>query len=320
MKEILSFLKLGSSNKDYPVFAQFMHSDGETLSTCDQQLYIKWNYPIDFKGDINIFMLERILSNLSEYELGVKNNKIIIKGDGTKYDLPISNYNFPTLDIEPEKEIVISEELYETMKFALAFTGSDIYNNIYISGYCLVAADTKRVFFHSFDSGNIPTMLINKRIFSLLKEGVKIGVKEDKIKIQYSDGYAIGLSTKPENYPIDKINSFIKNNTQNLKLLENVALIKNAVSKVTPIFSGEKASIIHIHNDNKKCKVIAESGLNGIAESEFSSLLEDRFDIDFNTEFFKNIPFDYDVFINDNNKIICRNDEGSIIIMKGEEK
>ena len=319
MKELLPFLKQASSNKEYPIYASYLHSDGKSLSTYDNYLYMKFDYEAPFKGDVNIFMLDSILHNLKEYTIKQQSeNKLFIEGSGAKYNIVISNYNFPDIQKEITEYKYITDELLNLLKYASFFLGNDIYSYIYIDKDKLVATNINKLFYHKFENFEINPLLISKRLLSVISNEASIGIIDNTIGVKYQNGIVLQAIPKVESYPIDRISTYLEKETKNLKLIVNIALIRDAISKLNPIFSGEKATIINIANKHNKCRLIAESALNGRAVVEINSDLEDIVDINVNSKYLKNISYDYDLFINDNNNLVCRNDDDSFIIFKGE--
>ena len=66
MKEYLQILKIATSNKNYPPYASYLHSDGKKIYTCNLSESVCIDYKAPFVGDINFFVLNGILNKSKE--------------------------------------------------------------------------------------------------------------------------------------------------------------------------------------------------------------------------------------------------------------
>jgi len=328
LKEIIPLLKLGTSNSDYPLYAQYLHSDGESVETCNDDVFIHLKYPLPFSGDVNLFVLDGVLkASPNDIETIIGKGKIVLKTASIASTLNIFNMPFPKLEKPDVNFVDVTEDLLSALRLAMFYTSSSeaLYSTVFLCAKYICATDKYRLYFKEIDINLDSPLSIDKTMLSVLTDNCRIGSAEGKVVVEYPDlgGYAIFSAYSADSYPAGVIQTTVILDTTKLQKLCNILVLQDAVNKLTPIFFGEKIPIIAISNKDKQISVVAESMINGKATFESESKLEDEFELSINSTFFKNIPIDFDVFISKEhtNKLYLTDGEmegygASIILME----
>jgi len=333
MKNILEYMKIlkaAASNDVYPIYSSYLFSDGVKLKTCNNSAYIEVTpaKPSNFKGYVNIFILEEILNMVAEdatFVFSEKESLLKVNSGSFKTTLNIvRDMGMPEI-AQPDfsSSIELDEETINLWKYAITYVGRDSLSPLYIDSDGICATDGQRVFLSS-DGYNIDGKLsINKKILSFLKEGYSIfSDTKGNINIGFPNGFAVFSTDSLELFPNQRIRTFAEDSLSDRKFLFNVAVLRDCADKIAPIFHGETENYCDLSNKDKEMKVSAFSPVNGSAEVVVNSELDAEFSINFNMKFIKNMPLEYDTFINleKTDRLIFENDKGINIIMLGSKK
>lgn len=322
--EAMPRLLLGASKAPTPHYAQYLFSDGEKLRTCNGDVYVELDISLPFTGCINIFVLDKLLKSIdiSNLEIGQDGDKLAVRAGNSHTLINISNLKWPTIpDVDIQDNILITEDMYESLKLSLQFTGDNLYSYSYIDNDHIIATDSGRIFIKKGKYGLKYPLGINKGLFSALDVGVSIGRYEHNVKVMYDDGIMISTADLIENYPKDKILDWAINYTKDTIKIGNVALLRDAVSKLSHIMFSEKVQSMFVDAGKDLLIVSAESIINGSSEVEYD--LDNEVDHSFvslNMNYVKNIPLDYDFYMKKGecDGLYLTNDESIIILMRGE--
>ena len=326
--ELLPILKLGTSTDNFPIYAQSLHITPEFLSTCNDDVSIRIKSHLDFSGDISFFVLNSILHKFQgniDYEfLG---ETLFLSSEGFNTSLNVTDFGFPEIEgPTPDNfKITITDELESVIKLAINFIGSKgIFSYVYMGKGNIIAADSSRVFlFEDNDLIKDCEVLLNSRILPLAVEGVKVGSYSNNTVVQFENGYAIFVVHDSDDYPTDNAKNYIKNSTENITRICNIAVIKDALEKVQHILFGEKEQVIYLSNKNSRLKIVAESAMNGISTYNADSDSDESFSIDMPISYFRKIPLNFDLFVEKSNprpdKIILSDNEKSTIMLMGDK-
>jgi len=325
-------LKAGASNDAYPVYSPYLFSDGKTVRTCNNNVFISINRstPLPFKGYVNIFILEEVLNLVGEdatFEVIPPKEQdgpeiLRIKSGSYKTDLNLlQNLGMPEQE-EPDftKSIKLDEDILGVWRYALQYVGRESLSPLYIDKEGLCASDGYRIFTNATSYDIDGKLSLNKKIMNFIKDSYSIMADpKGNVCVKYNNGFAIFTTEGLDFYPYDRIRDFINNTKNNVHLLCNISLLRDCTEKVSPIFHGESEHYCTITNSNKKLKILAESTMNGTAEVEAESQTDIEFKLMINAKSFKSVPFDFDVFIASErqDRLYLANGEGSSIGLMG---
>lgn len=302
MRQFFPILKLGTSNKDFPQYASFLHSDGEHLYTCNMSEAVCINYKAPFKGDVNFFVLSGILNKLGDIHTEQKDSSVFISDETTKHEIVIEDVNFPSDSIiKPDFEYIpLQQEIVDVLKIAIKYaTGMDVYDKIFIDDNNIISFGHNIIFLREIKTNFKSKTGIDKRILSVLTEGCSIGSVNNNFVVVFEGGFIIFETDSITKFNDSLIKKFFKNRRKNIKQLCSAAELKNAVDKISPIFYGEKIQNINIMNKSNKLTVKGGSVINGTSEASFNSLYKNPFTIDINTLTLNNVNNDFNIYINE---------------------
>ena len=333
MKNILEYMKVlkaGASNDVYPIYSSYLYSDGNNLKTCNNSAYIAVSSikPTNFKGYLNIFILEEILNMVAEdatFSFSEKESLLRVNSGPFKTSLNVvRDMGMPEIT-KPDfsSSIELDEETINLWKFAIKYVGRDSLSPLYIDSDGICATDGQRVFLSSNGYGIDGKLSINNKILSFLRDGYNIFAdQKGNVNIGFHNGFAVFSTDSLELFPHQRIRSFASDSLSDRKFIFNVAVMRDCADKISPIFHGETEHYCELSNKNKEMKISAFSPVNGNAEVMVNTELENEFSINFNMKFIKNMPLEYDVFINLDmqDRLIFENDKGVNIIMLGNKK
>jgi hypothetical protein len=284
--------------------------------------------PTNFKGYLNIFILEEILNMVAEdasFNFSEKESLLKVNSGSFKTVLNVvRDMGMPVIE-SPDftNSIELDEEMINLWKYAISYVGRDSLSPLYIDSDGICATDGQRVFLSS-DGYNIDGKLsINKKILSFLKDGYRImSDQKGNINIAFPNGFAVFSTDSLELFPHQRIRSFASDSLSDRKFIFNVAVLRDCADKISPIFHGESENYCELFNKNKEMKISAFSPVNGNAEVVVNTELADDFSINFNLKFIRNMPLEYDVYTNleKQDRLIFENDKGINIIMLGAKK
>ncbi len=321
LRTYLPLLMFGASKDYYPLFAQYLHSDGMSVQTNNLDRFVKVeNICLPFEGDVNIFVLGDILSKVKDFEMSLVDAEVLrIKTNTVSYNLNVGDFDFLSID-KPEVEMFdVNEDLMGKLKIAQRFLGNDsIYKYIYLDSGKVISTDTNKLFVSPCSLGLQKPLGIDSSLFKILREDLKIGESDGSVVVEFDRGYIISTSEYMDDYPASKIESFLeKTKRSDLVRICNVAAVKDAIDKLSPIFFGESSNLITLDFRSPKLKIKAESEMNGVAEIEIES--SDSVDVvmmvDMNL--FKPIPLSFDLFAVPEylDRLYLTDEESEIILM-----
>jgi hypothetical protein len=317
MKKLIRYLpilKVGCSRDDYPLYAQLVHL-GKTIRTCNDETFISVdNLGLDVKGNTNLFVLDSVINSLPEnYEVTQNEQFIEISANKFKTKLALLDIDFPNFDNPSVHMVEIDESLLNKISTAYRFTGEDLLSYIYVDQFGICGTSGHRTYTFSADLDLEEGLFLNKKILSVLEEGNSIGKDENGNTIlDFGDGFGLFTVDLTDDYPINKIRSFVATQSKGLHELCNVIALQVAVERISHIFFGEKTHLITLVNKNNELRVVAESAMNGKAEAVVESELEDKFILTMNVEFLKHVPDRFDVFV--------KRELGGLFLMAGDER
>jgi hypothetical protein len=322
MRDIIKYLpmlKAGTSKENYPLYAQYLHIEDGFVATCNDDAYVKVDFDMPFKGNVNLFVLETILKTLPD-EYGVKEGVDIVKinAKGRDYNLNnIQNNDLPFPEIpKPDIECLeIDEGLLSLMKSALSFVGNMEYASVYIDDKGLVSTNGQRLLIYEQDTKLDTPILLSKEIISSLKEGYKIGASGNTV-VEFPGGYAVFTTPHYSSYPAENIRDYAAKALADTEPLLNVGEFKELLAKVNPTFFGEGKRIIDISNSNGIIEVSGKSPYNGTAKASMSSMLQEDFDMTIDADHFTAVPDDYDlhVHLGSTDRIAAKNHVAEILL------
>jgi len=325
----LRILKNASVRDDYPIFGGHLRSHDKKIMTSDHKNFILMNKELPFEGYINIFVYENLLKKSSEdLELKQEDSKLKCEFDNTKVSLNLlQELNMPF--VEPPKDIKmydLDEETIGILKFASKFVGKDDeYKNVYFGNNLIIATDKQKIFYKETDI-DIEPIALSKKIISFLFKGIKIGSYQNNVVVSWEEnesivsGYGLFSTEVFVEYPIDSIKAYINTSKKDVTKLCNMAVIKDAIDKISTVCIGESDPIIEIKNNNYTVEISGESKFNGSIISDYDSEMQDNYSINTYISSFNNISFDYNIFINpelsSNKRLLISNDDSYIFFME----
>jgi hypothetical protein len=325
MKDLLNFVKLlkvAVSNDNYPLYSSYLFSDGKTVRTCNNTAYVSLNYKAPFKGCVNFYVLEDILNNIGEdAEYYQKDNQLKIVSGSYENFLNIMDFDFPDLNLPEGVELIdLTEEDLNMWRFATKYCGKESLSPLYVDGEGTLATDGSRIFLNhkKWSIGN--KLALTPKILSFVRPEFKLGADDrGNINIVFNGGYAKFIADKLDFYLDDRIRKFVNESSKDVKLLCNVAVLRDCAEKLAPIFHGEIESVANISNKDNKLEIIATSSVNGRSNVIINSELKEEFAINMNLRFFGNIPFNFDVYVNPSkdDRLFLQDENGSRVVLMG---
>lgn len=314
LKKNISILMKGASSKDFPFYASLLTSDGSSIYTNNNDVFVNMDISLPFEGSIDIFALNGILSkiDIKHTDIFQKKNKLYIMDDKSKYELNIvKNLKIPRLEREDIITKNIDNELLECLSIASSFIGSfNPFDTMYMGDF-VCASNKGDLFYYNIDIGF--DVYLNRQSLSLLRVGKRFGIQDTFMIVDVNDGYlATTLPLHPE-FPKDKAMEIIKNNMSNSIPICDFSEFKFAYDNLKPLLAKEKVKFINFDGDVLSVKTtIGSSKYDLNFDHEFNS----KFLISIPTQLFPSIPNWYDVCINENNlnAIILTSEKSTILI------
>uniref|UniRef100_A0A6H1Z961 DNA polymerase n=3 Tax=viral metagenome TaxID=1070528 RepID=A0A6H1Z961_9ZZZZ len=289
----MNLLKVGSSTDTYPIYAQYINSDGKCARTCKDDIFVKVDCSLPFIGSTNIFVLDSILKTLTDYSVTQEGADICIKSGNFNTKLSTMDIPFPNID-EPSIPLVyIDEEVHLMLKIASQFVSqNDIYENIIITKGGICSTRGTRAFLWNKKFEIEDSILINKKILSTLEVGRFVGVDENNnTVVKFDGGYIVAESDNANDFAYEKLASFISDAKS--KSISNrvcsVIQMQSALEKLAPIFFGEKSRYVYMFSDGNKLNIKAET-INGVAEVDIEPDTDIKFEITMSMDFFRGLP------------------------------
>ena len=325
LKKLLSILKLGATSENYPPFGSYLISDGETLKTFNADIYVSLDYKAPFIGAVNIYVFDSILANLTDdAEFKQKDDKLYIRDNNFKADLDIiEEPDIPIKEKPKVPTIEITEELLNSLKLANKFISASEpqYMYIYMGKNFISATNRSKVFLKDISETDT-SISLDSKILSSLIIGTKLGATNKNVFIDYGFGFLLSQAHIVEEFPIEKISSYVYQSKEETTKLCNIAVLQDAIKKLSPIFYAEKGLNILIETKDKSLVVSAESTLNGVLKVNYDIQMEEEYSMEFDPNYVKGIPMDYDIFINPKitsmKRLYLSNDESEIVLLGKE--
>lgn len=305
-------LKVGSENTVYPMYAAYVYSDGNSLTTCNDENFVKIKEEVPFKGCVNLFVLENVLKSLNDgYNIVDYDGYIEIIYQNFKTTLNKLDIKMPSLPTpEGLTWIDIDDDIYTSLVEAQkCLSANGKYSYVMLTPYGIISSDMRKLYYNP--STITSTIGLNKKMISLLSIGDKVACdSEHNVFIKFVDGYAKLEADILSDYPLDKIKEFIDRTITNKKRVAGFSYIKSSLEKISTIFFGEKTPVIELLNENNKLRIIGESMLNGKAKDIIDSEVEDQFGIQVFFDDLKVVSLDYDLWYNESdlNTVIAHDD------------
>ncbi len=317
----LPLLKAGASKENYPLYAQSLHVGQGFVSTCNDAAYIRVDYemPMEFYGNVNLFVLETILKTLpDEFTITKDPDGIIIKAKGLIYRLNQADFEFPEFAKPDKGELEVDEGFLSILKAAVSFTGDFEYEGIYVDGEGLIATNAQKLLLYNQPTGLKKPIVLTREIVNILDVGFKIGVEpSDNTVVTFPNGYAIFVTPHFSAFPADTIRSWGIGTLKDTQPLTSVSEFRGLLSQVAPIFFGEGKRLIRIENYNNTVEVSGESPYNGKAKAQCNSAIKDLWATKMDMDLFGAVPDGYDIHIKLGVKDIMAKNEISEIILVG---
>lgn len=299
----INILRLGATTKDFPMFGQYLHIEDNKLYTCNGDIYLCLDYETDLKGDINIHILNNILSmfyNNKDLKINKTNDKLLIQTNNYKTELPIVDISFPYMNKPQIEYFSLTESIINIFKLALNFVTKEensLRDILFIRNNIICSSDDTRVFYHKsdIDFGD-DSFGVSRKLLPLLSDQVKIGVNALNTCVDFGNGYGIFSLFDMQKYPIDNIETTLSVVQDESDYVCNIAPVLDAVDKLQPIFYKEKEQILTCTNMHNKFTITATSAINGQSVVELDSRLDKRFIFNINLNKFKNIPISFDLY------------------------
>lgn len=296
--DLLQIAKQASRNTDVPLYSRFVNFDGETIRACNGRVFCSLDYPSDLHGAVNVYVLESILSKIENPVI----DSFTIKDGNFHTNIVVEEMVFPSVVLPDRPSIEIDEVLYNTIKRALKYTKAkdDMLSYVGIRQDGVYSSDRHyRVFRDYRWKYGGPSILINSTIFKSIQIGYRIFAYEGNTYVVFDDGYFVFTMDKLsvfDEFPFNRIAELTKK-TDKQEFLCNSAQVTDAVKRVSPILSGEQKDAVTISNEKKRIVVFAESTINGTSYVELDSSIDTKFTTTMSADIFKDIPFDFDIFI-----------------------
>ena len=329
LMDLIPLLKVGASNDTHPLYAQYLHSSGNVLRTCNNEVYVCIEQDVPFVGCVNIYTLSDTLSkikgNIDSINHNEANDILEIDADSFHSELAIHDIDFPTFKDPNIDSIFLDEDMIRIIKASSKFVGNDILSYIYIDNKGLIATNRSRIF--TYDLGfsredlvmNKP-IAINNKILSILKEGFSIGTDTlGNTVVEFDGGFASFTVDSLEFYPSDKIRAFVNQQSDGFERLCNVALVQDCVEKVAPVLHGENQTFVALTNTRNLLTVKAESPVNGESTIDVNSDYEGVYSIIIDLKYFKDIPIDFNVYVSEKSQhsLMLKNANGGTLVLLG---
>jgi len=320
MKKYLSRLKFGISNSSFPVYAQYINSIDDKLIACNDEVYISVDKPVGFTGSVNFFVLENFLKTSDSINMKQKNNTLLLSDDRLRTSLPILQYDINIIPKPDIRMVPITKEIYDILILASKFVGG-LYSSLCIEGANIYSTDGIRLFYTTNSSLTLKEIIgLDRKVLSFLKVGDSLGIFNNKVVVEFEGGYAIFTMDNMSRYPTENIDSLISDSTKNLRKLCSVQQIQSSCQRLSPIFFGEQIAGITITNRKKKALIVAESLINGKAEIEIETDLDEDYEISMDSLLFKGIPDRFDIFTGNKKDMLVLKDTVSTIFLMGLRK
>jgi len=300
-------LRLGLSKSGYPIYAQSIFSDSKTVSTSNDEAYVKLNYSLPFTGEVNAFVLEKLLKSSSseeDVEWVQSGSMLFLKSSSLNAELPLTDSDFPIMEVNDSLSYIkVTDALYDTIKLAFKYVDkSGIYSHVYVApnGVVLSGASS-RAFMSRVDvEGGGSPILLNKKVFSTLSVGDKVAIDESGIlNIKYSNGFALVSVDNPEQFKYDLMSSFVMDSVANDVMVADSLRVVEMTKRVLPLLEGELEKVVSLVASHNKLSVHAVSAMNGKADTTTNVEFDGELSIDVDVANLVSVSSDYNMMYND---------------------
>ena len=321
MRELIKLLpRLGAGvSKDvFPLYGPFLHSDGQKVVTCNDEVYIETNIQLPFIGSVNFFVLDKLLKSTSE-KLNIQkqeSSQLSFVDGSLSSNLSMLEMEYPSFKKPDIKMVEVTGKLYNSLLLSTKFLGSGIYSNICVDAGVIISTDTSKIFFSVEDLVLSERMSLNSKIVSFLKVGDKIGTHNNNVVVEFEGGFGIFTSEDISRYPVTKIMSFIDKSKSSLKKICSINVVKEECAKLSHIFFGELIQEIEFSNEDYSLVMSAESVVNGKSQTKVKSDLQDKFSIKLDYSYLSHIPSSYLMYRGDvDDKLLFKHEKDDSIIV-----
>jgi hypothetical protein len=315
MKEELKILKLGVTNDDYPYYGQHINFS-DKIQSCNEKVYVEFNdnpYPVE--GCINFHVLNNVLNNCETPQISQDLNLLKVEDGNFKTSILIDSLDFPQHTQLNIDFVEVDSEFLNLLKTANKYTGDGLLGYIYIDKNYIVSTCNKEKIFYAKHTLDIMNPIgINKKIMSVISEGVEVGTSAHNTVVQFAGGKVIFKIALLDNFPVHEIVNIVENKPPVQKLC-NIAILQDAVKKVSSILVNERVKNVYLLNRDKKLEVKAESITNGVSRIEFESEVVDEYDMCISSGFLSGVDLDYNVYVSKNNLLYLTNGKSEIVLV-----
>ena len=326
MNNLLNYiplLKVGCSKENYPLYSQSIYFDGETIRICNDDVYVCLNYQSDIRGCLNLFVLESVLKIAAkhrEVEFVVANEHLTVHSpDGYTASLGIDSItDFPLQDMPETPLTEVTDDMLLALNDAILFNrpGGKAHNlYIYMDKEHIMATSNMRCFLSNVFTAVSEYVGINKKMLSVLDDTCMIGSYDNNTLIKFDSGFVKFTIDLLDGYPADKLLQFVNDSREGVLKLCNMGVLNEALSNLAPISQGEKVNMCTFSNTGNELTLKAQS-MHGVIETKVDSELEVEYKTEINIDQIKNLPANYDVYVNpDDVKILyLKSTYGEIVV------
>lgn len=324
LKDALSVLIVGSSQRDYPFYAPYVYSDGVSLCTCNESSSVKLNYEAPFTGAVNIFVLNNILKAIGdeEYYINQKDKEsLVIESGKSVLALSVFDIKVPDikLDINSFNLFPITDDLENCFNMASLFVGQDALAPVYVDSK-RICATTRSELFYSPQKLSVAQLGLTKDNIKIIKSGYDFTSDQGNFVLVFDSGYIVMTTHLVDTYPFQKIESFITDIDNGKEKVCNFAVFEEAAKYLSSIFTNtDKEKKINIHCKDEVLTLSAKSVFSGKSIYSYNIDCPLNFSVDISLSALKKLNFSYDLYYNKKNKgVMIFNNEVSTIVLQGE--
>lgn len=327
MKTVLPKLMLGTSSSLYPVYCQYLNSDGKYLRTCNDDVYIQVENAAPFVGNVNANVLNDTLAKIGEVDIKDEGKTVSLTAGNFNSSLVKESIDFPVIDFEEADYVDVTEEIFKNIKTALNFTSKTIplLSYVVIDKDGIMATTKGRVFYSKQEFPVKHFVPINGFIFKLVEVNGRVGIvpndfKDRCVNVIFQNGKAVFTVDIMDDYPAEKLKGIVSE-IDSKKAVDvcNINMIKPELIKLMPIFHGEKEHKVSIENNGSTMIITASSNINGTSKIRVTTNTNTKFEMKIDMDKLTNIPNDYQIFYNVKfpDKLLAKN-ENNFIVVGGE--
>lgn len=330
LKQYIPLLKKGTSNNGVPFYSNLIKFTGNSVETCNTQVYVKVKFESQIKGCTNFFVLEKAITRLPATTAYLqKDNQIKLANDTTKFSLPIDDIEFPDIPIEDMELIDVDEELYNTLTLAVQFCSTDKESRpqehpyVYISNTEIIATDGKRLFVKDVNVNLTTPLALSRTVISTLSVGSKVGsasVNGLKNTVVITGDATMVFVCKPDvkvNFPLTQIHEMLNGLNEKVVKITNIVPFMQGINQVSSIFINEKDPVINLDIIDNTLVIEASTMLTGSAKYVIPEIpVDGNIHISVSPTKLINLPTDYDLYIDTTNskRLVFKNNNSIVVI------